>query len=51
MGSHRTETPREKLEAWLQYFDDLNLGEFFKDRRTMAKRSVPTAECSSVNRR
>jgi uracil-DNA glycosylase family 4 len=40
MGSLRTETPREKLEAWLHYFDDLNLGEFNKDRRTMAKRSV-----------
>ena len=40
MGSLRTETPREKLEAWLHYFDELNLGEFYKDRRTMAKRSV-----------
>jgi uracil-DNA glycosylase family 4 len=40
MGSLRTETPREKLEAWLYYFDELNLGEFYKDRRTMATRSV-----------
>jgi len=40
MGSLRTETPREKLEAWLHYFDDLNLGEFYKDPRIMAKRSV-----------
>jgi uracil-DNA glycosylase len=36
----RTETPREKLENWLCYFDDLNLGEFYKNRRSMAKRSV-----------
>ena len=26
MDSPRTQTPRKKLEAWLQYFDDLNLG-------------------------
>jgi uracil-DNA glycosylase family 4 len=39
MDSPRTETPRKKLEAWLQYFDDLNLGDFYKDRRSMAKRS------------
>jgi DNA polymerase len=40
MDSHRAETPREKLEDWLRYFDDLNLGEFYKDRRSMVKRSV-----------
>jgi len=40
MDSHRTETPREKLEGWLRYFDDLNLGEFYVDRGSMAKRSV-----------
>jgi uracil-DNA glycosylase family 4 len=40
MGSHHTQTPREKLENWLHYFEDLNLGEFYTDRRTMAKRSV-----------
>ena len=34
MDSRRTETPREKLEAWLRYFDDLNLGEFYTDRRS-----------------
>jgi uracil-DNA glycosylase family 4 len=36
----RPETSREKLEAWLRYYDDLNLGEFYTDRGTMAKRSV-----------
>ena len=33
-----TQTPREKLEAWLRYYDDLNLGAFYTDRRTMGKR-------------
>ncbi|HXR09579.1 MAG TPA: uracil-DNA glycosylase, partial [Candidatus Acidoferrales bacterium] len=32
------QTPREKLEAWLRYYDDLNLGAFYTDRRTMGKR-------------
>jgi len=32
--------PREKLEAWLRYYDDLNLGEFFVDRRLWG--SVPS---------
>jgi len=40
MDSPLAETPREKLEAWLRYYDDLNLGEFFVDRRIMGKRSV-----------
>src|ERR1700730_4864099 len=40
MDSHLLETSREKLAAWLRYYDDLNLGEFFIDRRTMGKRSV-----------
>jgi uracil-DNA glycosylase len=40
MGSHHTQTPREKLEDWLHYFEDLNLGEFYTERRTMAKRSI-----------
>jgi uracil-DNA glycosylase len=40
MDSRRTETPREKLEDWLRYFDDLNLGEFYRDRRNMARRSA-----------
>ncbi len=50
MGSDTTPTPREKLEAWLRYYDDLNLGAFYTDRRTMGKRTmkrsaanVPTA--------
>jgi uracil-DNA glycosylase len=39
MDSRPPETSREKLEAWLHYYDDLNLGEFYTDRRTMRKRS------------
>ena len=40
MDSRPTETPREKLENWLRYFDDLNLGDFYRDRRNMAGRSA-----------
>jgi uracil-DNA glycosylase family 4 len=40
MVSRLSETSREKLAAWLRYYDDLNLGEFFIDRRIMGKRSV-----------
>jgi DNA polymerase len=36
-------TSREKLEAWLRYYEDLNLGDFYKDRKTMGKRSVKSA--------
>ena len=43
MDSPRAQTPRKKLEAWFQYFDDLNLGDFYKDRRSMAKRSAQGA--------
>ena len=38
MDSSPTQTPRKKLEAWLRYYDDLNLGAFYTDRRTMGKR-------------
>jgi uracil-DNA glycosylase family 4 len=45
MDSAPTQTPREKLEAWLRYYDDLNLGAFYTDRRTMGKRtSKPAAK-------
>jgi DNA polymerase len=37
MDSSPTQTTREKLEAWLRYYDDLNLGAFYTDRRTMGK--------------
>ena len=43
MDSRLPVTSREKLEAWLRYYNDLNLGEFFIDRRTMGKRSVKPA--------
>jgi uracil-DNA glycosylase len=48
MDSHRTETPREKLEGWLRYFDDLNLGDFYTDRRSMAKRSIKPVPVSAA---
>jgi DNA polymerase len=40
MNSSSTESPRAKLEAWLRYFDDLNLGDFYVDRRNMVKSSA-----------
>ena len=43
MDSSQTHTPREKLEAWLRYYDDLNLGAFYTDRRAMGKRSIKRA--------
>jgi uracil-DNA glycosylase family 4 len=42
MDPRLPEASREKLEAWLRYYDDLNLGEFFIDRGTMGKRVVKT---------
>ena len=39
MDSSPTQAPREKLEAWLRYYEDLNLGAFYTDRRTMGKRA------------
>jgi uracil-DNA glycosylase len=49
MDSSPTQTPREKLEAWLRYYDDLNLGAFYTDRRTMGKRPIQrTAENASA---
>ena len=43
MDSSPTQTPREKLEAWLRYYDDLNLGAFYTDRRAMGKRATKRA--------
>jgi DNA polymerase len=43
MDSSSTQTPREKLEAWLRYYEDLNLGAFYTDRRTMGKRPIKRA--------
>jgi uracil-DNA glycosylase family 4 len=40
MDSRHADTPRKKLEAWLRYYDDLNLGDFYTDRGNMAKRST-----------
>jgi uracil-DNA glycosylase family 4 len=43
MAPSHTQTTREKLEAWLRYYDELNLGEFYTDRRAMRK---PAAQAS-----
>ena len=43
MDSSATQTSLEKLEAWLRYYDDLNLGAFYTDRRTMGKRPIKKA--------
>jgi DNA polymerase len=40
MDSSSTDTPREKLEAWLRYFNDLDLGDFYMDRRSMGERTA-----------
>jgi uracil-DNA glycosylase family 4 len=48
MDSSPTQTPREKLEAWLRYYDDLNLGAFYTDRRTMGKRPIKRAAESAT---
>ena len=50
MDSSSKQTPTEKLEAWLRYYDDLNLGAFYTDRRTMRKRPTrraPAAEATA----
>jgi uracil-DNA glycosylase len=47
MDSSPTQTPREKLEAWLRYYDDLNLGAFYTDRRTMGKRAIKRTAASA----
>jgi uracil-DNA glycosylase family 4 len=47
MDSPTTQTPREKLEAWLRYYDDLNIGAFYTDRRTMGKRTIKRAALHS----
>jgi uracil-DNA glycosylase len=43
MDSSPKQTPPEKLEAWLRYYDDLNLGAFYTDRRNMGKRTMKRA--------
>jgi uracil-DNA glycosylase family 4 len=47
MDSSPTQTPREKLEAWLRYYVDLNLGAFYTDRRTMGKRTIKQTAASA----
>ena len=47
MDSSPTQTPREKLEAWLRYYDDLNLGAFYTDRRNMGRRPMKQATASA----
>ncbi len=46
MDSLPPQTPREKLEAWLRYYDDLNLGEFYTMRRASSTR--PSARAAEM---
>ncbi len=48
MDSSSTQISREKLEAWLRYYEDLNLGAFYTDRRTMGKRPIKKAAASAA---
>ncbi|HLJ23924.1 MAG TPA: uracil-DNA glycosylase [Candidatus Acidoferrales bacterium] len=50
MDSPLTTTSREKLEAWLRYYEDLNLGGFYTDRRTMGKLLEKTAAAQAAAR-
>jgi uracil-DNA glycosylase family 4 len=43
MEPSSTETQREKLEAWLRYYEDLGLGSFYKGRRHAAIRPAKPA--------
>jgi DNA polymerase len=40
MDSSRIQTPREKLEAWLRYYSDLNIGGFYIDRIATGNRAI-----------
>lgn len=40
MDSAGPPTTCEKLEAWLRYYDDLNIGEFYKDRIATGNRAI-----------
>jgi DNA polymerase len=40
MDSSRIQTPREKLEAWLRYYSDLNIGAFYIDRIVTGNRVI-----------
>src|SRR5260221_11278132 len=40
MDHRLPETSRKKLQAWFRYYNDLNVEEFYIDRRAMGKRSV-----------
>jgi uracil-DNA glycosylase len=44
MDPAHTQTPREKLEAWLRYYDDLNIGSFYRDREATGKHLMEAAE-------
>jgi uracil-DNA glycosylase len=48
MDSSPNQTPREKLEAWLRYYEDLSLGAFYTDRRTMGKRTTKSVAATSA---
>jgi uracil-DNA glycosylase len=50
MDSPLTSTSREKLEAWLRYYEDLNFSAFYTDRRTMGKILAKTAAAQAAAR-
>lgn len=50
MASLPPQTPRERLEAWLRYYEDLNLGEFYTDRRTMQTRQINKSTVESATK-
>ena len=41
MDSSPTSKQREKLEAWLHYYDDLGLGVFYRDRARTGELAIP----------
>ena len=50
MALPTSQTQRENLEAWLRYYEDLDLGEFYKDRGDMGKRSVRPRRAAAAAR-
>lgn len=50
MASLPAQTPREKLEAWLRYYEDLNLGDFYTDRRAMQTRQIDKNTVESTSK-
>ncbi|HWX39172.1 MAG TPA: uracil-DNA glycosylase [Candidatus Sulfotelmatobacter sp.] len=43
-----TPKQREKLEAWLRYYDDLGLGVFYNDRRRAGERAAQSEPAAAI---